>query len=53
MTSRGALDGSSVGTREGYLMVWKTDGLASANTEWWRYRHDEWNTGRYGTVTNP
>jgi len=40
-------------TREGYTMVWKTPGLASANTEWWRYRHDERNTGRYGTDTRP
>ena len=34
-------------------MVWKTAGLASANTEWWRYRHDEWNTGRYGVDARP
>lgn len=40
-------------TREGYTMVWETPGLASANTEWWRYRHDERNTGRYGTDTRP
>ena len=40
-------------TREGYTTVWKTPGLASANTEWWRYRHDERNTGRYGTDTRP
>ena len=40
-------------TREGYTMVWKTPGLASANTEWWRYRHDERNTGRYGVDARP
>jgi len=40
-------------TREGYTMVWQTPGLASANHEWWRYHHDEWNTGRYGTDTRP
>jgi hypothetical protein len=41
------------GTREGYVMAWKTPGLADANTEWWSYRHDEWNTGRYGTDARP
>jgi hypothetical protein len=41
------------GTREGYLMAWETAGLASANVEWWTYRHDEWNTGRYGADTRP
>ena len=40
-------------TREGYLMVWDTQGRAEANTEWWHYHHDEWNTGRYGTDTRP
>ena len=40
-------------TREGYLMVWQTPGDAASNTEWWRYHHDEWNTGRYGTDTRP
>ena len=54
----GDLDGDGttelvVNTREGYTMIWNTSGLASANTEWWRYRHDERNTGRYGTDTRP
>src|SRR4029077_12690501 len=40
-------------TREGNTFVWHTDGLASANVEWWHHRHDEWNTGRYGTDTRP
>jgi hypothetical protein len=40
-------------TREGYLFVWKTDGQASANDEWWRAGHDEWNTDAYGTDTRP
>ncbi|HEY2386967.1 MAG TPA: hypothetical protein VGK30_08405 [Candidatus Binatia bacterium] len=40
-------------TREGNTFVWHTAGLASANTEWWRYRHDEWNTGRYGVDSRP
>jgi hypothetical protein len=33
--------------------VWKTDGQASANDEWWRAGHDEWNTDAYGTDTRP
>jgi hypothetical protein len=40
-------------TREGYLFGWHTDGPASANTEWWRAQHDEWNSGNYETVTRP
>ena len=40
-------------TREGNTFVWHTDGVASANVEWWHHRHDEWNTGRYGTDTRP
>jgi hypothetical protein len=40
-------------TREGWLMVWETPGKSTANTEWWHYHHDEWNTGRYGTDTRP
>jgi FG-GAP-like repeat/Subtilase family len=40
-------------TREGYVMAWKTPGRASANGEWWSYRHDERNTARYGVDTRP
>jgi hypothetical protein len=40
-------------TREGYLMVWRTDGLASANDQWWRWHHDERSSGRYGADTRP
>jgi hypothetical protein len=40
-------------TREGYLMVWRTRGLAAANTEWWRWHHDEHSSGRYGADTRP
>jgi hypothetical protein len=40
-------------TREGYLMVWDTPGLADANDQWWHYHHDEWHTGRYGADTRP
>jgi hypothetical protein len=38
-------------SREGYLYVWSTPGTAAGNTEWWRWQHDEHNSGRYGTVT--
>ncbi|MSO42304.1 MAG: hypothetical protein EXQ70_10505 [Solirubrobacterales bacterium] len=41
------------GTREGYLMAWDTQGKSAANDEWWSYRHDERNTGRYGLDTRP
>lgn len=41
------------GTREGYVMIWRTPGRASANTEWWRFRANEWNNGRYGADTRP
>jgi hypothetical protein len=42
------------GTREGYVMAWKTAGRAAAgNDEWWSYRHDERNTARYGVDTRP
>jgi hypothetical protein len=38
-------------SREGYLYVWSTAGTAAGNAEWWRWQHDERNSGRYGTVT--
>ena len=40
-------------SREGYLMVWRTQGRADANGEWWRWHHDERSSGRYGTDTRP
>jgi hypothetical protein len=40
-------------SREGYLMVWRTAGRASANGEWWRWHHDERSSGRYGSDTRP
>ena len=40
-------------TREGYLFAWHTEGPPSANDQWWRAQHDEWNTGDYGAVTRP
>jgi hypothetical protein len=40
-------------TREGYVFAWSTHGLASANSEWWTYRHDEHRTNQYGLDTRP
>ena len=40
-------------TREGYLVVWNTSGRSAGNDEWWRWQHDEHNSGRYGTATRP
>jgi hypothetical protein len=40
-------------TREGYLFVWNTPGLATGNNEWWHANHDERNTGLYGNDTRP
>jgi hypothetical protein len=41
------------GSREGYLFVWNVGGKPSRNTEWWSFRHDEHNSGRYGNDTRP
>lgn len=41
------------GTREGYLFVWKVDGDPEENDQWWSFRHDEHNSGRYGNDTRP
>lgn len=40
-------------TREGYLFVWNTKGRSAGDDEWWSFRHDERNTGHYGTDTRP
>lgn len=40
-------------TREGYVFAWSTPGLASADGEWWTYRHDEHRTNQYGIDTRP
>lgn len=41
-------------TREGYGFMWDTNTPAcGTNDEWWTSRHDEWNTGAYGTDTRP
>ena len=34
--------------------MWDTNQPAcGGNDEWWTIRHDEWNTGAYGTDTRP
>ncbi len=41
-------------TREGFAFRWGTDRPAcGTNDEWWTSRHDEWNTGAYGTDSRP
>ncbi|MDX6651895.1 MAG: hypothetical protein QOJ38_676 [Solirubrobacterales bacterium] len=40
-------------TREGYLYAWNTDGTTAGNDEWWSVRHDERNSGHYGSDTRP
>lgn len=40
-------------TREGYLYAWATPGQATADTQWWSGRHDEWNSGNYGVDSRP
>jgi Subtilase family/Bacterial Ig domain len=41
-------------TREGNAFLWDTESPAcGTNDEWWTSRHDEWNTGAYGTDTRP
>ena len=40
-------------SREGYLFVWATAGPAATTGQWWRFRHDEWNSGNYGVETRP
>ena len=50
------LDGQqylAYGTREGQLFLWKVGGKPSMNDQWWHYRHDEHNSGRYGNDTRP
>jgi Subtilase family len=39
----------ALGSRDGWLFVWSTDGAACQTTEWPKYQHDLWNTGAYGT----
>ncbi|MBN8868520.1 MAG: hypothetical protein J0H66_01405 [Solirubrobacterales bacterium] len=41
------------GTREGQVFLWKVGGKPSMNDQWWHFRHDEHNSGRYGNDTRP
>ncbi len=36
-------------TRSGWLYAWRTSGRVSGNVQWPTYRHDNANTGNYGT----
>jgi len=50
------LDGQqylAYGTREGQVFLWKVGGKPSMNDQWWHFRHDEHNSGRYGNDTRP
>ncbi len=38
-------------TRLGVLHAWTTDGAACQESGWRKFRHDEWNTGTFGTDT--
>ena len=40
-------------TRDGYVFVTDTAGLPSANDQWWKFHHDERNSGLYGLDTRP
>ena len=44
-------------TREGVLYAWESEGdycqEGTPNSDWWRFHHDERNTGYYGTDTLP
>jgi len=40
-------------TRDGYLFYTTTNGDPAANDQWWRFHHDEHNTGRHGVDTRP
>ena len=54
--SLGDLDGDGTlevvqTTRLGTLFVWSTPGAACQTGTWRKFRHDEWNTGTFGTDT--
>ncbi len=40
-------------TRDGYLFLTVTSGKPEADDQWWRFHHDERNTGVYGLDTRP
>jgi hypothetical protein len=52
LTGDGTVD-VAVTTREGYLHIYSTPGLASANHEAWHWHQNDRNTGHYGDDTRP
>jgi hypothetical protein len=52
LTGDGTVD-VAVTTREGFLDVFTTPGLASANHEAWHWHQNDRNTGHYGDDTRP
>ena len=60
MPSVGDIDGNgtlevAAQTREGFSFVWDTgaDACGAGNSQWWTSRHDEFNSGAYGTDARP
>ena len=51
--SRGGKVTVATVTRDGWLFLTETGGDAAANDQWWRFHHDERNTGQYGLDTRP
>ena len=52
LTRGGAVSVVNV-TRDGWVYVTDTAGQAAANDQWWKFHHDERNTGQYGLDTRP
>jgi Subtilase family/FG-GAP-like repeat len=52
LTGDGTVD-VAVTTREGFLHIFSTPGLASANHEAWHWHQNDRNTGHYGDDTRP
>jgi len=52
LTGAGTVD-VAVTTREGFLHIYSTPGLAAANHEAWHWHQNDRNTGHYGDDTRP
>jgi hypothetical protein len=52
LTGEGTVD-VAVTTREGFLHIYSTPGLTSANHEAWHWHQNDRNTGHYGDDTRP
>lgn len=52
LLSNGSVEIVSV-TRDGYLFVFKTQGNALLDNQWWRSYGNEYNNNRYGTNSRP